>query len=160
MLAKQSWTIMRDNPEKFGIYWSDLSKGHIPQEFQDNLKTQGLAFANDLKKNREFRDFSKKLSEQAMENLLKDLRTNLKNNYQKEMLDVIPKIASMAVDSAFDPKVHDVEKWSMSALENLKPLLLSTEAIDNEKNLMIIIRAEINKRLQEKLGLIADNKLG
>jgi hypothetical protein len=69
------------------------------------------------------------------------------------MLDVIPKIVSTAVDSAFDPHVYDVEAWSRAALENLKPLLLSTEAMDNEKNLMIIIRAEINKRLQERLGI-------
>ena len=53
----------------------------------------------------------------------------------------------------FDPKVNSVESWSKKALEDLKPLLLSTEAIDTEPNLMIIIKAEINRRLQAKIGL-------
>jgi hypothetical protein len=105
----------------------------------------------ELKQNKEFRDFAKNITDTGMKKLLKDLRTNLKNGYQQQMLDVIPKIASVAVDSAFDPNVSDVEAWSKNALENLKPLLLSTEALDNENNLMIIIKAEINKRLQKRL---------
>ena len=155
-LAKDSWTEMREHPEKLSIYWNDLSKGHIPKEFQENLRKQGHEFAMDLKENKEFRDFGAKLTESAMQKLLKDLRTNLKNDYQKQMLDVIPKLASTAVDSAFDPGVKSVETWSKNALENLKPLLLSTEAIDTEDNLMITVKAEINKRLQKRLGLSSD----
>jgi hypothetical protein len=159
-LAKDSWTTMRDHPENFDRYWNELSQGHVPKEFQDELRNQGYDFAMKLKQNREFRDFAKNITESSMQRLLKDLRTDLKNDYQKRMLDVIPKIASTAVDSAFDPKVGDVETWSRTALENLKPLLLSTEAMDNENNLMIIIRAEINKRLQERLRLPVDNNQG
>lgn len=150
-LAKDSWTEMRENPEKLGIYWEDLKKGHVPEEFQKRLKKEGYEFAMELKNNREFRDFAKKLTEDSMTKLLKDLRTNLKNDYQRHMLDVIPKLVSTAVDSAFDPKVTDIKKWAEKALKNLKPLLLSTEATDKEENLMILIRAEINKRLQERL---------
>jgi len=51
------------------------------------------------------------------------LRTNLKEGYQQQTLDAIPKIASVAVDSAFDPNVSDVEIWSKNALENLKLLM-------------------------------------
>ena len=152
-LAKDSWTTMRDHPENLDRYWNELRQGRVPQEFQDELRTQGYEFAMTLKQNKEFRDFAKNITEDGMKKLLKDLRTNLKNDYQKEMLDVIPKIASTAVDSSFDPNVNDVDTWSRAALENIKPLILSTEALDNEKNLMIIIRAEINKRLQERLRL-------
>jgi ribulose bisphosphate carboxylase small subunit len=154
-LAKDSWKEMREHPKNLDRYWDELSQGHIPKEFQDKLKKEGYDFAMELKQNREFRDFARDITKdvtgKAMERLLKDLRTNLANEYQEYMIDVIPKIASTAVDSAFDPKVDNVETWAKTALENLKPLLLSTEAIDTEKNLMIIIRAEINKRLQERL---------
>jgi hypothetical protein len=84
-------------------------------------------------------------------NELADLRTNLRNGYQQQMLDAIRKIASVAVDSPFDPNLSDVETWSKNALENTKPLMLSTETLDKENNLMIIIKSEINKRLQERL---------
>ena len=154
-LAKDSWKEMRDHPENLDSYWKEPSQGHIPKEFQDKLKDEGYDFAMSLKQNKEFRDFAKDITKdvtgKAMERLLKDLRTNLANEYQEYMIDVIPKIASTAVDSAFDPKVDNVETWAKTALENLKPLLLTTEAIDTEKNLMIIIRAEIDKRLQERL---------
>lgn len=86
-----------------------------------------------------------------MEKMLKDLRAQLKLGYQRKIIDVIPKIASTAVDSAFDPKVKDVDKWARKSLENMKPLLPSSEAIDTEQNLMIIIRSEINKRIQQGL---------
>lgn len=56
-----------------------------------------------LKDNREFNDFAKNITEDGMKRFLGDLRTDLKNDYQKRMLDVIPKLAAMAVDSAFDP---------------------------------------------------------
>lgn len=150
-LAKDSWSEMRGNPEMLSAYWEDLKKGHVPEKFQENLRKNGYEFAMELKQNKEFRDFAKNITEAGMKKLLKDLRTNLKNGYQQQMLDVIPNIASVAVDSAFDPNVSDVEAWSKNALENLKPLLLSTEALDNENNLMIIIKAEINKRLQQRL---------
>jgi len=149
-LAKDSWKQMREHPENLDRYWKELSQGHIPKEFQDKLRDEGYDFAMELKQNREFRDFAKDITKdvtgKAMKKLLKDLRANLANEYQEYTLDVIPKIASTAVDSAFDPNVQNVETWSKAALENLKPLLLSTEAIDKEENLMIIIKAEINKR--------------
>jgi hypothetical protein len=150
-LAKDSWSEMRDHPEMLTVYWEDLKKGHVPEKFQENLRKHGYEFAMELKQNKEFRDFAKNITDIGMKKLLKDLRTNLKNGYQQQMLDVIPNIASVAVDSAFDPNVSDVETWSKNALENLKPLVLSTEALDKESNLMIIIKAEINKRLQQRL---------
>lgn len=152
-LAKDSWTEMRNNPQKLNEYWNHLRNGKIPPEFQERLRKEGKDFAMELKNNREFKDFAKNITEDAMERLLSDLRTELKNDYQKRMLDVIPKLASMAVDSAFDPEVSNVETWGNKSLENLKPLLLSTEAIDTENNLMIVIRSEINKRLQENWQL-------
>jgi len=84
-----------------------------------------------------------------MNRLLKNVRTNLKSDYQKQMIDVLPKLASVAVDAAFDPNVKDANTWVTSALKEMKPLLLSTEAIDTEPNLMIILKSEVNKRLQK-----------
>lgn len=152
-LAKDSWIIIREHPEKLNEYWSDLSKGKMPLEFQNKLRDEGMQFAIKLKDNREFRDFAKNLSATGMEKLLKDLRVNLKNDYQQRMLDVIPKLVSIAVDAAFESDVKDIKTWSKKSLENLKPLLLSAEAIDTEDNLMIIIRSEINKRIQQRIGL-------
>ena len=60
-LAKDSWTTMRDHPENFNIYWDELRQGHIPQEFQEELRTQGYEFAMKLKENKEFRDFAKNI---------------------------------------------------------------------------------------------------
>lgn len=149
-LAKQSWIDMRNNPEKLDKYWDNfLRNGKIPDEFVQRLKTEGKEFALELKNNREFRDFAKKITENGIENLLTDLRAQLKSNYQKRMIDVLPKLASIAVDAAFDEKTKDVETWSKKSLENLKPLLLSSEALDTEENLMIIIKSEINKRRQK-----------
>ena len=149
-LAKQSWTDMRNNPEKFNEYWNNsLKRGKIPDEFVQRLKTEGKSFALELKNNREFRDFAKNITEQGIDRLLVDLRAQLKNNYQKRMIDVLPKLASIAVDAAFDEQSKDVESWSSRSLENLKPLLLSSEALDTEENLMIIIKSEINKRVQK-----------
>lgn len=148
-LAKESWTKMREHPERMEEYWKDLRKGRIPEEFADNLRKHGLEFAMELKNNREFRDFAKNITEQGMYHMLKDLRTGLKNDYQRRMMDVLPQLASTAVDSAFDPNSTDVAAWGARSLTNLRPLLLSAEAIDTEQNLMILIRAEINKRLQK-----------
>jgi hypothetical protein len=148
-LAKNSWTTMRNNPEKLEEYWKDLRRGKIPQEFQTKLREEGKEFAMELKNNREFKDFAKNLTNTAMDSLLKDLRTSLKNDYQNQMIEVIPKLASIAVDSAFDPNVKDIETWGKRSLENIKPLLLSTEAVDTEQNLMLIIKSEINKRIQK-----------
>jgi hypothetical protein len=156
-LAKDSWTEMRAHPEKLDEYWKHLSKGKIPEEFTTRLRQEGMAFAVELKKNREFRDFAKNITETGMEKLLKDLRTQLKLEYQQKMIDVLPKIASIAVDSAFDPNVKDVGQWARKSLENMKPLLLSAEAIDTEQNLMIIIRSEINKRIQQ--GVFSSNRI-
>lgn len=150
-LAKDSWTEMRAHPEKLDEYWKDLRSGRIPAEFQGRLRKEGYDFAMELKNNREFRDFGKKITEGAMQKLLKDLRTDLKNEYQKRMIDVLPKLASAAVDSAFDSNVKDLDTWGRKSLENLKPLLLSTEALDTEENLMILIKSEINKRIQARL---------
>lgn len=151
-LAKDSWTEMRAHPEKLDEYWVHLSKGKVPPKFQEDLRKEGIDLAKELIRKKEFQDFAKGLTEDAMKRLLSDLRTQLKNDYQKQMLDVIPKLASIAVDSAFDPKVSNVDAWAKTALQNLKPLLLSTEAIDTEENLMIIIRSEINKRAQSILA--------
>jgi hypothetical protein len=60
-LAKDSWTTMRDHPENLNIYWDELRQGHIPQEFQEELRTQGYEFAMKLKENKEFRDFAKNI---------------------------------------------------------------------------------------------------
>lgn len=148
-LAKDSWTEMRDHPERLDEYWSELRNGKVPGKFVERLRKEGFEFAMELKDNREFKDFARDITELGMKRLLKDLRTELKLEYQQRMLDVIPRLASTAVDSAFNPNVTDVKIWSARALENMKPLLLSTEAIDKEENLMIVIKAEINKRLQK-----------
>ena len=151
-LAKETWKDMRNNPDKFDEYWNSyLSKGKIPKEFVDRLHDEGSSFANELKKNREFQGFAKNLTETGTEKLLANLRTKLKSDYQKRMVDLLPKLASIAVDSAFDEKVTNGEQWAKSSLENLKPLLLSTESIDTQENLMIIINSEINKRIQSRL---------
>lgn len=147
-LAKQSWTTIRNNPKKLDQYWAELSKGQIPIEFQNTLKKEGMQFAMELKNNPEFRDFAKNITQKGMEKLTADIRNNLKLNYQKRMIDVIPKLASIAVEAAFDDKVTTVEQWAEKSLENLKPLLLSAEALDTELNLMIVIKSEINKKLQ------------
>lgn len=151
-LAKETWQDMRANPNKFNGYWKNyLSKGKIPKEFVDRLHNEGSIFANELKKNKEFQDFAKNLTENSTEKLLANLRTKLKSDYQKRMVDLLPKLVSIAVDSAFDENVTNHEQWVKSSLENLKPLLLSTEAIDTQENLMIIINSEINKRIQSRL---------
>ena len=116
------------------------------------MRNEGYEFAVTLLGNKIFRNIAPNIPDCGVQKMLKDLRTNLKNDYQKRMVDVIPKLVSTAVDSAYESSVTDVKIWSKNALENLKPLLLSTEAIDNENNLMTIIRAEINKRLQTKEG--------
>ena len=90
-LVKDSWTTMRDHPENFSIYWDELRQGHIPQEFQEELRTQGYEFAMKLKENKEFRDFaknirvfnaksSKRLEDQPQERLSKgNVRCHSKN---------------------------------------------------------------------------------
>lgn len=155
MLAKDSWSKMREairnDPKAMDNYWDELKTGHVPKEFRDILQTQGLEFAKTLKENKEFRDFTGKITDTALERLLKNVRVRLKADYQKRMVDVIPKIAGIAVDAVYDKEVKDVETWSNKALEEMKPLIFSTEALDSEDNLLLIIRSEVNKRLQ-KLG--------
>lgn len=151
-LAKQSWQDIRKNPDKINEYWNDhLSHGKIPPEFVKRLHDEGKDFALSLKENKEFRDFAKNLGNKAMDRLLKDIRAKLKEEYQKRMIDVLPKLASIAVDSAFEKESQNIDSWVKRSLENIKPLLLSSEAIDNEENLTLIIRSEINKRLQNRL---------
>lgn len=151
-LAKDSWTHMREDikkdPDALKNYWEEMKTGHIPVRYQEILRTQGIDFAKELRNNKEFKDFAGKLTDKALERVLKDVRTGLKQDYQKRMVDVIPKLASVAVDATFDPDVKDLKTWSDTALEKMKPLMFSTEAIDNEENLMLIINSEVNKRLQ------------
>lgn len=156
MLAKESWSTMREDVKKdskaLEKYWEELQTGHIPVQFQTILRTQGSDFAKSLQKNDQFKDFAKQLTDKALEKLLKNVRTKLRSDYQKRMLDVLPNIASVAIDSAFDPKVTDAESWANNALGNMKALMFSAEALDNQENIMIILKAEANKRLQAILS--------
>ena len=153
MLAKDSWATMRDEPEKFEEYWKELKTGHIPKELQDNLRKQGLDFATKLKEDDQFKDFAKKLGKDSLEKLLKTTRTKLKSDYQKRMIDVLPNLASIAIDSAFDPNVTDAESWAKNASNNMRSLMFSAEALDNEENIMLILKAEANKRLQSRFNV-------
>ena len=155
MLGKRSWTVMRENIKKdddaLDHYWEQLKTGHIPNEFQKILKEEGKEFATKLRSNKEFKDFAQKIQGDALDKLLENIRVRLKADYQKRMIDVIPRLASIAVDATFDENIKDVDTWSKNALEKMKPLIFSTEAIDNEENLMLVIHAEVNKRLQQRL---------
>ncbi len=156
MLAKESWSTMRDdvkkNPNTLEKYWGDLQTGHIPEQFQTILRTQGSEFAKSLQANDQFKDFAKQLTNNALKKLLKNVRTKLRSDYQKRMLYVLPNIASVAIDSSFDKKVTDAELWANNALGNMKALMFSAEAVDNQENIMIILKAEANKRLQTRLN--------
>lgn len=151
-LGKDSWRHIRekyrDDPAYMEKLWSELKKGHVPAELQDTMRMEALDFAKKLKHNKEFRDFAKDLTDSGLERILKDVRSSIKSDYQKKMLDVIPRLASIAVDSAFDKESTDVESWARRSMENLKPLLLSAEAADAEDNLLLIVKSEINKRIQ------------
>jgi len=155
MLGKRSWTTMRESIKKeddaLNKYWDQLKTGHVPDEFQKILREEGKEFAVKLRSNKEFKDFAQKIQGDALDKLLENIRVRLKADYQKRMIDVIPKLASVAVDAAFDENIKDVDTWSKNALEKMKPLIFSTEAIDKEENLMLIIQAEVNKRLQQRL---------
>ena len=59
--------------------------------------------------------------------------------------NLLPKVAPIAVDSAFKEN-RRVEDWAKEALNNIKPVLLNSEALEKESNLMIIIESETNKR--------------
>lgn len=150
-LGKESWKGMREDPDAFTHWKDELEKGKIPQYFVDKLKEQSKNFAVQLKENREFRDFAKNLTDVAMDRLLKDLRSQFKEDYHKRMLDTIPKLASVAIDSAFDKKVKDIDIWAENAFKKLKPLLLSSDALDTKDNLMTVIKAGINQRLEKKM---------
>jgi len=153
MLAKSSWETMREdvrkNPKALDDYWKELKTGHIPKTLQDNLRKNGKEFAEKLRESDQFKDFAGKITENAMNRLLKNVRTNLKSDYQKQMIDVLPKLASIAVDATFLPNVKNAKTWATSALKEMKPLLLSTEALSTEDNIMIILKSEVNKRLQK-----------
>jgi hypothetical protein len=148
-LARNTWDSLRKDPTLVDKYWDELSAGHIPQKFQDDLRKEALGFALDLKKNREFQGFAKKITEKGMENLLKTIRTDLKTDYQIRMLDVLPKIASIAVESAFDENIKTPKEWVEESFAKMKPLLMSAGALDTETNLKILLMAEINKKIKE-----------
>lgn len=157
MSAKRSWTTMRENikkdPETLNKYWDELKTGHVPIEFQKILREEGKEFAVKLRSNKEFKDFAQKIQGKALDKLLENIRVRLKADYQIRMINTIPKLASIAVDAAFDENVRDVDTWSEKALEKIKSLIFSTEAVDKEENLMLIIQAEVNKRLQQRLSV-------
>lgn len=153
MLAKSSWVKMRNEPEKLETYWNELKTGHIPKELQDTLRKEGLDFAIKLKEDDQFKDFAKKLGKDSLDKLLKTARTNLKSDYQRRMLDVLPNLASVAIDAAFDPNVNDAESWAKNASNNMRSLMFSAEAVDNQNNIMLILKAEANKRLQARLNV-------
>lgn len=62
----------------------------------------------------------------------------------------MPKIAEIAVDAGFKEN-QSFEDWGKEALKNIKPLLVNAEALESESNIMIIIKSEINKRLQAQI---------
>ncbi len=147
-LAKDSWKVFRKDEAKFV---EALKEGRIPKDLAETLKTNGKEFADELLKKDEFQDFSKNLAKGTIEKILENIRTELKNENQKKLLDVLPKVASIAVDSAFKEN-RSVKEWGEEALKNIKPLLVNAEALEKESNLMIIIQAEINKRLQAEIN--------
>lgn len=147
-LAKESWKTFRSDEAKFA---SALKEGRIPEDLATSLKTNGEEFADELLKKKEFQDFSKNLAKGTVTKMLENIRTDLKNENQKKMLDLLPKVASIAVDSTFKEN-RSVEDWAKDALVNIKPLLVNSEALEKETNLMIIIESEINKRLQAQIN--------
>jgi len=146
-LAKNTWASFRDNEEEF---ISALSDGKIPPKFAEELKKDGKEFAEELLKKKEFQDFATNLAKDSVDKILENIRTELKTENQKRMLDVLPQIASIAVDAAFKEN-QSFEDWKKEALNNIKPLLINSEALEKESNIILIIAAEINKRLQVKL---------
>lgn len=196
-LARETWTEIKDNPQSLVKWRAELEQGKIPKDFANTLRKEGKSFAEDLLDNREFKGFAKELTKQgqgALDNYLKDIRNNLKDDYKKKMVDLIPKLISLTVDSTFetfekktnyDNLLDDflknyqdnfseelskyktqkqkslneskkdgdfnykcyLELLTLHTFENLKPLLLSTEALDTKKNLKLIIKSEINKRV-------------
>ncbi len=147
-LAKESWKTFRKDEAKFA---DALKDGRIPDDLATSLKKHGKEFADELLEKDEFKDFSKNLAKGTVDKMLENIRTDLKNENQKKMLDVLPKVASIAVDSAFKEN-GSVEDWAKEALNNIKPLLVNSEALEKESNLMIIIESEINKRLQAQIN--------
>lgn len=148
-LAKTTWQAFREDEKEFSLA---LNSGKIPSKFAEKLKSEGKEFANELLEKKEFHDFGKNLAKNSVEKILENIRADLKNENQKRMLDVLPRIASIAVDAAFKEN-QSLEKWGNEALKNIRPLLVNTESLEKESNIMLIINAEINKRLQSKLQI-------
>jgi len=147
-LAKDSWKTFRADETKFT---DALREGRIPNDLVTILTSNGKEFAEELLKKNEFKDFAKNLAEGTVDKLLEDIRTDLKNENQKRMLDILPKIAGIAVDSAFKEN-RSFKDWGEEALKNIKPLLVNAEALESESNLRLIIESEINKRIQVQIN--------
>lgn len=147
-LAKDTWKTFREDENEFT---EALKEGRIPKKYADVLKTNGKEFADELLKKGEFKDFSKNIAEGAVDKILENIRTDLKNENQKKMLDILPKVAGIAVSASFKEN-QSIDAWGKEALKNIKPLLVNSEALEKESNLMLIIRSEINNRLQTQIN--------
>ena len=66
------------------------------------------------------------------------------------MLDTLPKIAGIAVDSTFKEN-QTFEDWGRETFKNIKPLLVNAEALESELNIQLIINSKINKRIQAQI---------
>ncbi len=75
----------------------------------------------------------------------------MKIHLNSKLFDVLPKIAGIAVDSAFKEN-KSFEDWGRDALKNIKPLLVNAEALESESNIKLIINSEINKRVQAQIA--------
>ena len=115
------------------------------------MRKEGNEFAKELLKEKEFRDLSKNIAKETVKKMLEGIRTDLKNENQKKLLDLLPKVASIAVAAAFKEN-QSLEDWGTEAMKNIKPLLVNSEALEKESTLMIIIKSEINDRLQAQLN--------
>ena len=147
-LAKVSWKEFRENEAEFT---EALKEGRIPKNLSNKLKKEGKEFAEELLKKKEFKDFSKNLAKGTVDKMLEGIRTDLKNENQKKLLDLLPKVASIAVAAAFKEN-QSLEDWGKEAMKNIKPLLVNSEALEKESILMIIIKSEINDRLQAQIN--------
>ena len=89
-LAKTTWQAFREDKKEFSLA---LNSGKIPPKFAEKLKSEGKQFANELLEKKEFHDFGKNLAKNSVEKILENIRADLKNENQKRMLDVLPRIA-------------------------------------------------------------------
>ena len=98
-LAKDSWKTFRADETKFT---DALREGRIPNDLATILTSNGKEFAEELLKKNEFKDFAKNLAEGTVDKLLEDIRTDLKNENQKRMLDILPKICLDGKNSIYN----------------------------------------------------------